>query len=129
MTGTAPAHKMYQYAMPRQYTMLSQAPYVILPVFKAGENLFHASSVNQMNSFASIWCVIENIFLAVTAEGLAYSMRIPVGEEGKKTAAMLNVPRGYTIPCYIGIGYPPDACQQLEQIAYTADEKIHFGTW
>ena len=129
MTGITPAQRMYQYAMPRQYTMLSQAPYVIMPVFKAGDHLYQASSVNQLNSFASIWCVIENIFLAATAEGMAYSMRIPVGEEGKNVATALSVPTGYIIPCYIGIGYPSDTCKQIEQITYTADQKMHFGKW
>lgn len=29
--------KMYGYAMPRQYTMLKEAPYVIIPVFRCKE--------------------------------------------------------------------------------------------
>ena len=31
---TTLAQKMYGYAMPRQFTMLKSAPYVIIPVFK-----------------------------------------------------------------------------------------------
>jgi nitroreductase len=66
--------KMYGYAMPRQYTMLKEAPYVIIPVFKSKE--LNGEYVSKLNPFATIWCVIENIFLAVTAEGLSCSMRI-----------------------------------------------------
>ena len=68
------AQRMYAYAMPRQYSMLLNAPYVIIPLFRGGAGLFHASAVNGLNTFASIWCVVENIFLAATAEGLACSL-------------------------------------------------------
>ena len=124
-----PAQRMYAYAMPRQYTMLLEAPYVVVPVFKAGPNVFHAESVNQLNSFASIWCVIENIFLAASAEGLACSLRIPVGDEGKKAAKALQVPPDYLIPCYIGIGHTAEGAPELEQNTYAADEKMHAGKW
>ena len=119
--------KMYKYAMPRQYSMLVTAPYVIIPLFKA--QTLHADYVNQLNVFASIWCVTENIFLAATAEGLGTSMRIPVGEEGKKVCEALGVPQGWMMPCYIGLGYPKEDAEAVEQYVYTADEKMHFGKW
>lgn len=100
--GTIP-QRMYAYAMPRQYTMLLTAPYVVIPFFK-GAGIFHAKTINGLNSFASIWCVVENILLAATAEGLACSMRIPVGEEGQQAASVLGVQEGYRMPCYIGVG-------------------------
>lgn len=124
-----PAQKMYAYAMPRQYTMLLNCPYVILPFFKGGAGPFHATSFNKLNAFASIWCVIENILLAATAEGLACSMRIPVGEEHEQVAKAVHAPEGYLMPCYIGLGYPSDTSPSLEQPTYTAKQKMHFGTW
>lgn len=51
--GTVP-QKMYAYAMPRQYTMLLHAPYVLLPLFRAGSGLFHATAVNGLNRFALV---------------------------------------------------------------------------
>jgi nitroreductase len=128
-TSGTPAQRMYAYAMPRQYTMLLNAPYVVIPLFKAGASLFRAASVSGLNSFASIWCVIENIFLAATAEELACSMRIPVGEEGQQVVSALGVPDEYVMPCYIGIGYPAEDTPELEQNAYTAEQKMHFGKW
>lgn len=125
--GTIP-QRMYAYAMPRQYTMLLTAPYVIIPLFK-GVGIFCAKTVNRLNSFASIWCVVENILLAATAEGLACSMRIPVGEEGKQAASVLGVPEGYIIPCYIGIGYPAENAHIVEQIEKSAKDTIHLGKW
>ena len=125
--GTIP-QRMYAYAMPRQYTMLLTAPYVVIPFFK-GAGMFHAKTVNGLNSFASIWCVVENILLAATAEGLACSMRIPVGEEGIRVASVLGVPEGYIIPCYIGIGYPAENAHIVERVEKSVKDTLHFGKW
>ena len=119
--------RMYQYAMPRQYSMLSTAPYVIIPLFKA--RTLHSDHVDQLNVFSSIWCVAENMFLAATAEGLGYSMRIPVGEEGDAVCKALGIPEGYKMPCYIGIGYPAENAPEIEQHIYTAEQKMHMGKW
>lgn len=53
--GTVP-HKMYAYAIPRQYTMLFHAPYVMIPLFRAGAGLFHAMAVNGLNRFPLVCC-------------------------------------------------------------------------
>ena len=119
---------MYAYAMPRQYSMLVTAPYVVIPLFK-GAGIWGARAVNGLNSFASIWCVVENILLAATAEGLACSMRIPVGEEGKQVMSVLDVPEGYVMPCYIGIGYPAENAHVVAQVEKTVDSALHFGKW
>ncbi len=119
--------KMYKYAVPKQYEMLFNAPYIIIPLFKAKS--LKAESVDQLNSFASIWCVIENIFLAATAEDLGYSMSVPIGKEGNKVCKELGVPSDYIMPVYIGIGYPDNTAPDIEQYKYTADQKIHFGKW
>lgn len=126
--GTCP-QRMYAYAMPRQYSMLLTATYVIIPLFKGRASLFYASAVNGLNSFASIWCVVENIFLAATAEGLACSMRIPVGEEGGKVTAALGVPEGYMMPCYIGVGYPAENTPIIDQVSRDVKSTLHFGKW
>ena len=59
--------------------MLKDAPYVIILVFKSKE--LNDEYVSKLNPFSTIWCVIENIFLAATAEGLGCSMRIPLNKE------------------------------------------------
>lgn len=77
-----PQQKMYADAMPKQYSILYNASHIILTFFKSNSGVMKPSSVSSLNPLSSIWCVIENIFLASTAEGLACSMRIPVGDEG-----------------------------------------------
>ena len=125
--GTIP-QRMYAYAMPRQYSMLATAPCVVIPLFK-GTGIFNARTVNGLNSFASIWCVVENILLAATAEGLACSMRIPVGEEGAQVVSVLGVPAGYVMPCYIGIGHPAENAHVVEQVEKPVKDTLHFGRW
>ena len=120
--------KMYKYAMPREYSMLFNAPYVIIPLFKS--NGLRAQSVYELNDFASIWCVMENIFLAATAEGLGYSLSVPMNkEEENNVRNTLGVPDNYFMTAYIGIGYPDPKAKDVEQYHYTAEQKIHFGKW
>ena len=119
--------KMYKYAMPREYSMLFTAPYIVIPLFKS--KCLKAESVDQLNVFASIWCVIENMFLAATAEGLGYSVSVPIGKEGKAVCKELGVPDEYMMAAYIGIGYPDNNAPTMEQYTYSAEQKIHFGKW
>lgn len=128
VNGT-PQQKMYAVAMPRQYSMLFNASHIILPFFKSNSGVMHPTSVSSLNPLSSIWCVIENIFLAATAEGLACSMRIPVGDEGINVAKVVGAPDDYLLPCYIGLGYPADDKPFVEQVEYTAKQKMHFGKW
>ena len=124
---TTLAQKMYAYAMPRQYTMLKDAPYVIIPVFKSKE--LNGEYVSKLNPFSTIWCVIENIFRAATAEGMACSMRIPLNEEHDIVKAKLKVPPTYMIPAFIGIGYADPNEKELEQNVANLEKQLHFGKW
>lgn len=124
---TTLAQKMYAYAMPRQYTMLKDAPYVIIPVFKSKE--LNSEYVSKLNPFSTIWCVIENIFLAATAEGLGCSMRIPLNEEHDIVKFRLKVPPTYMIPVFIGIGYANPNETLPEQNVADLDKQLHFGKW
>ena len=126
--GTA-QQKMYAIAMPRQYSMLMNASHIILPFFKSNAGVMNPTSVSSLNPLSSIWCVIENIFLAATAEGLACSMRIPVGEEGLNVAKVVGASQDYLLPCYIGLGYPAEDSPLVEQVEYSAKQKMHFGKW
>ena len=119
--------KMYGYAMPKQYTMLKEAPYVIIPLFRSKE--LNGEYVSKLNPFATVWCVIENIFLAATADGLSCSMRIPLNKEHDIVKAKLKVPTTYMIPVFIGIGYANPDEQILEQYQPDIDKQIHLGKW
>lgn len=128
VNGT-PQQKIYADAMPKQYSMLMNASHIILPFFKSNSGALKPSCVSSLNSISSIWCVIENMFLAATAEGLAFSMRIPVGAEGANVSKVVNAPENYLLPCYLGLGYPTEDKFAPEQVMYKAEDKMHFGKW
>ena len=107
--------------------MLKNAPYVVIPVFKSKE--LNGEYVSKLNPFSTIWCVIENIFLAATAEGLSCSMRIPLNEEHDIVKEKLKVPPTYMIPVFIGIGYADSNEYQLEQNTADLEKQLHFGRW
>lgn len=119
--------KMYGYAVPRQFSMLKEAPYAVIPLFKSKP--LRGEGVSKLNPFATIWCVIENIFLAAAAEGLSCSMRIPLDKEHDAVKARLKVPPTYMIPAFIGIGYADPEEPALEQYTPDLDKQIRFGRW
>lgn len=84
------AQKMYAYAMPRQYTMLVDCPYVIIPLFRCSR--LNAEWVSKLNPLTTAWCVAENIMLAAVNEGLGYSLRIPLNKEHDVVLNTLGVP-------------------------------------
>jgi len=129
LTNGTPQQKMYANAMPKQCSMLMNASHIILPFFKSNSGVLKPSCVSSLNPISSIWCVIENMFLAATAEGLAFSMRIPVGVEGQNVAHVVNAPDDYLLPCYLGLGYPSNDKYTPEQIMYKPEDKMHFGKW
>lgn len=119
--------KMYGYAMPRQFSMLKEAPYVIIPLFKAKQ--LSGENISKLNPFATIWCVIENILLAAAAEGLSCSIRIPLDKEHDAVKARLKIPPTYGIPAFIGIGCADPEELQLGQNKPDLDKQIRFGRW
>lgn len=120
---------MYADAIPKQVSMLYDSSVLVIPLFKAPPAFYNPTAINSYNALAAIWCCIENIFLAATAEQLGCALRIPVGDEGAKVKELLHVPDGYVMPCYIGIGLPAEDAARPEQVVCTVKEKIHYGTW
>jgi nitroreductase len=82
-----------------------------------------------MNAFAAIWCCIENILLAATAEGLACALRVPFAEESEYVAEYVHAPQDYVMPCYISIGHPTADAVVVEQEKVNIEDKMHFGSW
>ena len=116
-------------AIPKQYQMLAQASCVVVPLFKMKVDIFHPQNLSSLNGFASIWCCIENLFLAATAEGYACTLRIPLGDEGEWTRQMLQYPADYLMPCFIAIGKPKDDAKHITQKEYDLNERIHLDRW
>lgn len=116
----------YRNAVPKQYRMLFDASAIIIPLLKQKVDLLHPDNISHLNGFASIWCSIENIFLAATAEGYACNLRVPLGNEAEYAKEVLDFPNDYFMPCFIGIGKPQENAPIVKQKNIDIKERIHW---
>jgi nitroreductase len=121
--------EMYMDALPKQRQMLIDPGTLVLPFFFHAGDFNQSNGVTTYNNFASAWCGIENVMLAATAEGLACSIRIPIGEEPVYVTRLVGAPEGYVLCCYLGIGYPAKDAVKVKQNPASLTDKVHFGQW
>ena len=119
----------YKNAVPKQHKMLMDASVVIVPLLKQKTDILHPDNISHLNGFASIWCSIENIFLASTAEGYGCTLRIPLGNEGEYAREVLGFPDDYFMPCLIGIGKTKKDAPVIKQKEIDVKERIHWDNW
>lgn len=119
----------YRDAVPKQYAMLFDASCVVLPLFKQKTDFLHPNKLSDLNGFASIWCCIENIFLAATAEEYACTLRIPLGDEAAWAREVLQFPASYFLPCLIAIGKKRSDATVVKQNEYSLEERVHWNRW
>ena len=117
----------YRFAVPKQYRMLIDAAAIIIPLMKKKVDILHPRDLSDLNCYASVWCSIENLWLAATAEGYGCNLRIPRGDEERIAQNVLDFPDGYMIPCFIGIGRPAPDAMRTKQIEVKVDEQIHWN--
>ena len=115
----------YRVAVPKQYRMLIDAAAVVVPLMKRKVDILHPRDLSDLNCFASVWCSIENLWLAATAEGYGCNVRIPRGNEEAVAQKVLGFPDGYMIPCLIGIGRPAGNAVRTKQIPVDYGAQIH----
>lgn len=120
---------MYHAAMPRQFSMLYTAGCLILPFFKVDAPLLQPHSLSSLNSFASIWCCIENMLLAAASEGIFGVTRIPMTDESVHIKTVVGHPDDYVMPCYVALGYPAKDAVRPEQKSVCARDKIRTDVW
>ena len=117
----------YQIAVPKQYRMLFDAAAVIIPLMKKKVDILHPSDLSDLNCYASVWCSIENLWLAAASEGYGCNLRIPRGNEESVAREVLGFPDEYLLPCFIGIGRPsPDAVLTM-RIPADLKTQVHWN--
>ena len=116
----------YQIAVPKQYRMLIDAAAIIIPLMKKKVDILNPSCLSDLNCYASIWCSIENVWLAAVSEGYGCNVRIPLGNEETVAKEALNIPAEYLIPSFIGVGRPAEAAALTKQIDVDYDAQIHW---
>ena len=109
--------------------MLIDPGTLILPFYFHSGDFNKSNGVMSYNNFASTWCGIENMMLAATVEGLACSIRIPIGGEPEYVAKLVGSPEGYVLCCYLGIGYPAKDAVIVKQIPARPADKVHYDKW
>ena len=119
----------YQFAVPKQYSMLIDAAAVIIPLMKKKVDILHPADLSHLNCFASIWCSIENLWLAATAEGYGCNLRIPRGNEEEIAREVTGFPDNYMIPCFIGIGRPDENAVRTNQLVPDIDKQLHWQSF
>ncbi len=119
----------YRIAVPKQYRMLADASCIVIPLLKQKTDILKPDNQSHLNGFASIWCCIENIFLASVAEGYGCTLRIPLGDEAEWARNVLKFPDEYFMPCFIGIGKPKVDYKPIKQKDIDIKERIHFNIW
>lgn len=117
----------YRNAVPKQYRMLFDASAIVIPLLKQKVDILHPDNISHLNGFASIWCSIENLFLAATAEGYACNLRVPLGNESEYAKTVLEYPDDYFMPCFIGIGIPKKDAPVIKQKVIDITERIHWN--
>ena len=92
----------YLAALPVQKKMLMTAPQLLIVCFRMKKPFQQCDTLYDLNNFASVWLCIENILLAITAEGSGGVTFVP-----KNTAALrklLGTPNDYEVAALIPIG-------------------------
>jgi len=115
----------YLKALPVQRRMLMSSPELLIVCFKMRKPLSQCTTLYELNNFASVWTCIENILLAMAAEGLHGVTFIPRQTEALKK--LLGIPEDYEVATMIPIGYPSDYF--VKQKPVSAKEKLHYEKW
>ena len=117
--------EMYLEALPVQKRMLTSSPELLVVCFGIKKTPKECKTFYEPNNFASVWTCIENILLAMTAEGLYGVTYVP--SETTSLKKILAIPENYEIAALIPIGYPaPYIIQQKPTILR---DKIHINKW
>jgi nitroreductase len=121
--------EMYIDAIPKQLSMLLNAGCLIIPCYESDASLLKPKALSSLNSFASIWCCVENILVMAASLGIYGVTRIPMEDERAKVKGLLGIPLGYEFPCFIALGYPKEDAIRSKQIEIKTKDKIHINKW
>ena len=124
-----PQQEMFKIAFPRQRTMIEEAAAVVLPYFKCKYALDGPQGTYALNDFGAAWCVIENMLLAATAEGLGSVVHIPVKKEPEQIAALIQPKKDYQLPALVMLGHPAPDAEVPAQVEATVAKNVHWNEW
>jgi 5,6-dimethylbenzimidazole synthase len=118
--------EVYSYSVPLQEKILLSAPELMVICYRIDKSIAECRTPFELNRVASIWLAIENVLLAMTAEGLAGVTMVPF--ETGKTKAMLSIPDDYEVATFLAFGYPEKE-PEMKQVGIELHERIHIDAW
>ena len=116
--------KVYRRSLPLQQSMMLQAPELLLVCYRM-KPLAECRTLFELNPLASAWMCVENIMLALAAEGLFGCTYTPYESRGLKE--LLGVPAGFEIAAVIPFGFPKEPPGENE--AEDLDERLRIDGW
>jgi len=122
---------MYRDGVPKQTTMILDAGALVIPCFRQSEPLLDKkTSLHELNAFASMWAVLENILIAGASEGVFGVTKIISSlPERDHVRAALGIPGEYEIPCYLALGYPREDAVWHAQMPVDVKASVFVNSW
>nr|MDO8133055.1 nitroreductase family protein [Candidatus Njordarchaeum guaymaensis] len=117
--------EMYLKALSVQKKMLMSSPELLVVCFRMKKPLRECETLYDLNCFASVWVCIENILLAMAAEGLFGVTYIP--HRTRSIKELLGIPEDYEVAALIPIGYPGEHI--VKQKTVLLQQKTHIDKW
>jgi len=124
-------YDMYLDAIPKQASMVIGAAELLIPCFRQESDLLGAKQgLHELNGFASMWAVIENILIAAASEGIfGVTKIISAPEERDHIRSTLGIPDEFEVPCYLPLGYPAAEAVHHPQIPVNAADRLYVDRW
>ena len=123
--------RMYLDAIPKQAAMIMEASALVVPCFRQPVPLLaEKGNLHELNAFASMWAVLENILIAAASEGIqGVTKVVSTSEEVSHIRQTLSIPEDQLMPCYLALGYANPRVDVLEQISVNPQDSLSIDSW
>lgn len=119
--------EMYLDAIPKQKSMILDAPLVVIVIFKPKISVVKAKRIYDLNCLSSAWACIENFLLSLTEHDVYGVTYVPKNIDTIKEK--LGIPAELEIASIIPVGYKADDAKVLKQKPIVVAERIHIEKW
>lgn len=115
---------VYRRSLPVQLSMMLEAPEVLVVCYKM-RSLADCRTLFELNPLASVWMAIENVMLALAAEGLFGCTYTPYDAQGLKD--VLEIPPEYQVAAVVPFGIPET--EPEGRSPEDLGERLHIDVW
>lgn len=118
---------MYLEALPKQRSMILSAPELLVVTYRPKTSIPESKTMYDLNGFASVWCCIENILLAMAAEDLYGVTFVP--QHPEKIRGILGIPPSRDIASLIPFGFRDESARNTSRKDIDFRQRIHMDAW